>query len=64
MRFGGLSEENFEAVNTENADEADFSYLAGGQHLEVLGAGISCGGFIGECDAVVQMHGFAVSFPK
>lgn len=31
----------FEAVNAENADEADFSYLAGGQHLEVLGVGIS-----------------------
>ena len=43
---------------------SDFSDLAGGQELEVLGAGVSCGGFIGECDAVVQMHDFAVSFPK
>ena len=59
-----MSEENFEAVNAENADEADFSYLAGGQYLEVLGAGISCGGFVGKRDAVVQMHGFAISFPK
>ncbi len=43
---------------------SDFSDLAGGQELEVLGAGVSCCGFIGKCDAVVQMHDFAVSFPK
>ena len=58
------SEENFEAVYAENADEADFSDLAGGQDLEVLGAGVSCGGFIRERDAVVKMHYFAVAFPK
>lgn len=58
------SEENFEAVYTENADEAYFSDLAGGQDLEVLGAGVSCGGFIRERDAVVKMHYFAVAFPK
>ena len=58
------SEENFEAVNAENADEAYFSDLAGGQDLEVLGAGVSCGGFIRERDAVVKMHYFAVAFPK
>lgn len=62
MRY--KSQENFEAVNAENADEADFADLAGGQYLEVLGAGISCGGFIWERDAVVQMHDFAVAFPK
>lgn len=59
-----LSQENFEAVNSENADEADFTDLAGGQDFEVLGAGISCGGLVGECDAVVKMHDFARPFPK
>lgn len=38
--------------------------MAGSQHLEVLGAGVSCGGLVGECDAVVQMHYLAVAFPK
>lgn len=45
-------------------DEADFTDLAGGQDLEVLGAGVSCGGLIRECDAVMKMHYFAVAFPK
>ncbi len=62
--MGYKSEENFEAVYTENADEADFADLAGGQDLEVLGAGVASGGLVGECDAVVQMHDFAVAFPK
>ena len=35
------SQENFEAVDAENADEADFSDLTGGKHLEVLGADIA-----------------------
>lgn len=38
--------------------------MAGGQDLEVLGAGISCGGLVGERDAVVKMHYIAVAFPK
>lgn len=33
-----ISEENFEAVNAENADEADFSYLTGGKCLDGLNA--------------------------
>lgn len=37
-RYGVYSEENFEAVNAKNADVSDFSDLAGGQELEVLGA--------------------------
>ena len=62
MRY--KSEENFEAVYSENADEAYFADLAGGQYLEVLGAGVTSGGLVGECDAVVQMHYLAVAFPE
>lgn len=38
--------------------------MAGGQDLEVLGAGITSGGLVGKRNAVVQMHYFAVAFPE
>lgn len=59
-----LSQENFEVVDAENADEADFADLPGGKHLEVLGADIALRGCTRQGDAVVQMHYFARPFPK
>lgn len=58
------SQENFEAVDAENADEADFSDLTGGKHLEVLGADIALRGCTRQGDAVVKMHYLAIAFPK
>lgn len=58
------SQENFEAVDAENADEADFADLPGGKHLEVLGADIALRGCTRQGDAVVKMHYLAIAFPK
>lgn len=58
------SQENFEAVDAENADEADFSDLTGGKHLEVLGADIALRCCARQGDAVMQMNDFARPFPK
>lgn len=59
-----LSQENFEAVDAENADEADFADLPGGKHLEILSADIALRCCARQGDAVVQMHDFARPFPK
>lgn len=59
-----LSQENFEVVDAEDADESDFADLPGGKHLEVLCAYIALRGCARQGDAVVQMHDFARPFPK
>ena len=59
-----VSEKYLAVIDAENADVADFAYLAGREDFEILTAGVTCALFVRERDYVMEVYDFAVGFPE